>query len=92
MPSRTWSLVELQVPQTSVDVNAELNAVAITSHWLAINFNRREVWGNTPSTIQLSPGEHTVRVEASGHKAWSRTLTVTAGSKSTVQAVLMPLA
>jgi hypothetical protein len=40
---------------------------------------------------KLSPGEHTVRVEAAGQGVWTRTLTVTIGSNSTVQAVLSPM-
>jgi hypothetical protein len=44
--------------------------------------------GNTPSLIELPAGSHTVRVEAKGQKPWSRAVSLTAGSKVTVQAVL----
>jgi hypothetical protein len=44
--------------------------------------------GNAPSLIGLPAGSHTVRVEAKGHTPWSRTVSVTAGSKITLQAVL----
>jgi hypothetical protein len=44
--------------------------------------------GNTPSLIELPAGSHTIRVEAKGEKPWSRTVTLTAGSKVTIQAVL----
>ena len=44
--------------------------------------------GNTPSLIELPAGSHTVRVKAKGQKQWSRTVSLTAGSKVTVQAVL----
>jgi hypothetical protein len=46
--------------------------------------------GNTPSLIELPAGSHTVRVEAKGHTPWSRAVSLTAGSKITVQAVLDP--
>jgi PEGA domain len=46
--------------------------------------------GNTPSLIDLPAGSHTVRVEAKGRASWSRTATLTTGSKITVQAVLSP--
>lgn len=44
--------------------------------------------GNTPSLIQLEAGAHAIRIETKGHKAWSRALNLTAGSKVTVQAIL----
>jgi len=44
--------------------------------------------GNTPSVIELPEGSHTVRVEAKGRTSWSRTLSLTAGSKVTLQALL----
>jgi hypothetical protein len=44
--------------------------------------------GNAPSTLKLAPGKHTVRVTASGHKEWSREITVGAGSEVKLNAVL----
>jgi hypothetical protein len=44
--------------------------------------------GNTPSLIDLPAGSHTVRLEAKGQKPWSRAVSLTAGSKVTLQAVL----
>jgi len=44
--------------------------------------------GNAPSLIELPAGSHTVRVEAKGRKPWDRSITLTAGSKVTLQAVL----
>jgi hypothetical protein len=44
--------------------------------------------GNTPSTLKLSAGEHTIRVEKPGFKVWEKTLTVDGGESSTVSAVL----
>jgi hypothetical protein len=44
--------------------------------------------GNAPSLIELSAGSHTVRVEAKGQKPWSRVVSLTVGSKVTLQAVL----
>ncbi len=44
--------------------------------------------GNTPSLIELPEGSHTVRVEARGQKPWSRAVSLTSGSKVTLQAVL----
>jgi len=44
--------------------------------------------GNTPSLVQLAPGSHAVRIEAKGHRAWTRAISLTSGSKVTVQATL----
>jgi hypothetical protein len=44
--------------------------------------------GSTPSTIHLSPGEHTVSIKKSGFKPWQRTLTVGSGGTITVEATL----
>jgi hypothetical protein len=44
--------------------------------------------GNTPSLIELLAGSHTVRVDAKGQKSWSRVVSLTAGSKVSIQAVL----
>jgi hypothetical protein len=40
--------------------------------------------GSTPSSIRLSPGDHTIVLEKSGYKTWQRTMTVTAGATITV--------
>jgi len=44
--------------------------------------------GSTPSTVTLSPGDHTIKVEKSGFKAWERTITLSSGSEVTVTATL----
>ena len=44
--------------------------------------------GNTPSTLKLAPGKHTVRVTAAGYKEWSREITVGSGSEVKLNAVL----
>jgi len=44
--------------------------------------------GSTPSTLKLSPGDHTIKIEKSGFKVWERTITVSPGSEVTVSATL----
>jgi hypothetical protein len=44
--------------------------------------------GNTPATLKLKPGQHTVRVALDGYKDWSRDLTVQEGSDAHLQANL----
>lgn len=43
--------------------------------------------GNTPSTVHLQTGDHKVRIEKQGFKAWEKTLTVSGGN-ATVSASL----
>jgi hypothetical protein len=45
--------------------------------------------GNTPSTIGVSPGEHTVGVKKAGYKTWERKITVSSG-KVNISAELEP--
>ena len=44
--------------------------------------------GSTPSTLKLAPGDHKIKLEKSGFKPWERTLTVGAGTTSTVSPTL----
>lgn len=44
--------------------------------------------GSTPSTIQVTPGDHQITVELAGHKVWQRTMSVNQGSSITVNANL----
>jgi len=44
--------------------------------------------GSTPSTLKLAPGDHKIKLEKPGFKAWERTLTVSAGTTATVNPTL----
>jgi hypothetical protein len=44
--------------------------------------------GNTPSTIQLTPGDHVVEVEKEGLRPWQRGMTITAAGNITIDATL----
>lgn len=46
--------------------------------------------GNTPSTLPVASGFHTIYVQQWGYEAWHRNLTVTAGGKITIDASLQP--
>ncbi len=43
--------------------------------------------GNTPSVLALTPGDHSIKISV-GAKAWEKMISVTAGSKLVVNAVL----
>jgi hypothetical protein len=44
--------------------------------------------GSTPSTLKLTPGDHKIKLEKSGFKAWERTLTVNGGTTATLNPTL----
>jgi hypothetical protein len=44
--------------------------------------------GSTPSTVRLTPGDHTILVEKSGFRSWQRTMTVNPGGIVTIDATL----
>lgn len=44
--------------------------------------------GSTPATLHLTAGDHTIRLEKQGFKTWEKTLTVTSGENTTVNASL----
>jgi len=46
--------------------------------------------GNTPSTLRLPAGEHKIRIEKSGYRAWEKALTVDGKGTRSVTADLSP--
>ncbi|HLK32623.1 MAG TPA: PEGA domain-containing protein [Terriglobales bacterium] len=44
--------------------------------------------GNSPATLKLKPGKHTIRVSMSGYKDWTRDLSIDAGSSVHLAAAL----
>jgi PEGA domain len=44
--------------------------------------------GSTPSTVQIAPGDHQISIEKEGLTPWQRTMTVSAGGNSTIDATL----
>lgn len=44
--------------------------------------------GNTPATLKLKPGKHTIKVSMSGYKDWSREMTVLSGSQVSLTATM----
>lgn len=44
--------------------------------------------GNTPATLRLTPGKHTIKVSQNGYKAWTKDLSVIASSEVSLKATL----
>jgi hypothetical protein len=79
-------------PTTETALISDFTTVAIKSspEGADITIDGKFV-GTTPSTLQLTPGEHTVVVEKSGFKAWQRSMTVNRGGIVTLDANLNKL-
>lgn len=81
-------------PNASGDTKAESapaapSSVVVKSTPTGADINVDGKWmGNTPSTLQLSPGEHTVTIEKEGLISWGRTMTVNAGGSVAINATL----
>lgn len=69
---------------------AQSATVIVKSTPLGADINVDGKWmGSTPSTIQLAPGDHEVSIEKEGLTPWQRTMTVTAGGSTTIDATLV---
>ncbi len=51
-------------------------------------FVDEQFYGNSPVTLKLKPGKHSVRVKMSGYKDWSRELSTDAAAEARLNAVL----
>src|SRR6266404_3992870 len=76
---QSTAVVSESTASKSEGVTPNLSAVAIKSapDGAEITIDGK-LMGTTPSTIQLSPGDHIVVLEKSGFKSWQRTVTVNA--------------
>jgi len=80
--SRTESQVDSGPP-------TELVSVIVKSTPPGCDINVDGKWmGSTPSTIRLTPGDHNISIEKDEMRAWQRTMTVTVGGSSTIDATL----
>jgi hypothetical protein len=70
-------------------IPAEVTTVTINSSPLGadILIDNKFV-GNTPSSLQLAAGEHTIAIEKAGFKTWQRTMTVAAHGSANIDATL----
>ena len=47
-----------------------------------------QFYGNSPATLKLKPGKHTIGVKMSGYKDWSREVSTDSGGQSHLTAAL----
>ena len=86
---QSTTVVSESTASKSEGVTPNLSAVAIKSapDGAEITIDGK-LMGTTPSTIQLSSGDHIVVLEKSGFKTWQRTITVNAGGSINLEANL----
>ncbi len=78
-------------PEASVEQGSapQLVSVVVKSTPAGADINVDRKWmGSTPSTIQLTPGDHEVSIEKDDLRPWQRTMTVVSGGGSIIDAVL----
>src|SRR5438094_3228225 len=86
---QSTAVVSESTASKSEGITPNLSAVAIKSapDGAEITIDGK-LMGTTPSTIQLSSGDHIVVLEKSGFKTWQRTVTVNAGGSINLEANL----
>ncbi|PYS82199.1 MAG: PEGA domain-containing protein [Acidobacteria bacterium] len=80
-------MVESGTSKPEASATASAVVIKSTPDGAEITIDGRLV-GTTPSTVQLTPGEHTISIGKSGFKEWQRTITVTAGGAINLEAAL----
>jgi len=76
-----------EAQQADVDWTSSTIEIKSTPDGAEITVDDKFV-GNTPSTLRLQPGDHSIRIEKPGFKAWTRILSVASGSTATISAGL----
>lgn len=77
-------------PGTQAEAAMPLATVVVKSTPAGCDINvDGKYMGSTPSTIQLTPGDHLVSIEKENFTPWQRTMTITAGGSSTIDATLV---
>lgn len=85
---KTSTLVESVASKPDVSApNLSPIAIKSTPDGAEITIDDKLV-GTTPSTVQLTPGDHTIVIGKAGFKSWQRIITVTTGGTINLEATL----
>lgn len=77
------------VPASGITVAEAEAMIALVSTPAGADVNVDSAFvGNTPATLKLKPGKHTIVITMTGFKDWSREMTVLSGSQVTLTATL----
>jgi hypothetical protein len=89
VPSSPLAAVPSSAPAVNTSPSAETIAVPVASIPDGADITvDRKFMGSTPSTLRLTPGDHTISIEKSGFKPWQKTITLTAGASPTISVTL----
>jgi hypothetical protein len=76
-------------PTPTVTVAEAESIIALVSTPAGADVNVDDAFvGNTPATLKLKPGKHTIKVSMTGYKDWSREMTVLSGSQVSLAATM----
>lgn len=77
-------------PATAAPAAAEgIGTVSLTTNPDGADvFVDYQFYGNSPATLKLKPGKHTIGVKMAGYKDWSREISTEAGSEARLTAAL----
>jgi hypothetical protein len=76
-------------PTPTVTVAEAEAIIALVSNPAGADVNVDDAFvGNTPATLKLKPGKHTIKVSVTGYKDWSREMTVLSGSQVSLTATM----
>jgi hypothetical protein len=92
VPSSPLAAVPSSAPAVNTSPSAETIAVPVASIPDGADITvDQKFMGSTPSTLRLTPGDHTISIEKSGFKPWQRTITLTVGASPTINVTLEKL-
>jgi hypothetical protein len=77
---------ETVAPTNAVETDSAI-AIKSTPEGAEITIDGKFV-GNTPSTLRLKAGDHSIAIGKSGYALWERTVTLTASGNITIEAQL----
>jgi hypothetical protein len=89
VPSSPPAAAPSSAPAVNTSPSAETIAVPVASIPDGADITvDQKFMGSTPSTLRLTPGDHTISIEKSGFKPWQKTITLTAGASPTISVTL----
>ncbi len=86
-PAKFSTSATVLTPSNSISSEVTTVNINSTPAGADIMIDRKFV-GNTPSSLQLPGGEHTIAIEKTGFKTWQRTMTVAVRGAANIDATL----
>ena len=94
-PAAPNSTLQAPAPATPAPISSSTSSAAATAKVTVMSTPNAcdimvdgKYMGDTPSTLKLPAGNHTITIQKLGYQTWLRTIKITAGSEITVNATL----